>query len=270
MKILAIDTSGLVGAVAVSDGDILLSQFSIQYKTTHSEILMPMLDDIREKVHLDLKSIDAIAVAMGPGSFTGLRICVATAKGLGLATGLPMVGVKTLEGLAYIFEGTDCLVCPMMDARRNQVYTGVYAFEKKDAQKKEDGSDKNAGSVEDAKSAVENAESPEYCLKVLEDQQAVAIEEILEKVNALGRKVIFLGDGVPVHKKKIEELVKVDYRLAPAHRLYQSASALGRCALSYIREGRVCSATDLLPEYLRLSQAEREKLARGESIVPEE
>ena len=85
MKILAIDTSGLVGAVAVSDGDMLLSQFLIQYKTTHSEILMPMLDDICKKVHLDLSTIDAIAVAKGPGSFTGLRIGSATAKGLALA-----------------------------------------------------------------------------------------------------------------------------------------------------------------------------------------
>ncbi|MBQ6415061.1 MAG: tRNA (adenosine(37)-N6)-threonylcarbamoyltransferase complex dimerization subunit type 1 TsaB, partial [Butyrivibrio sp.] len=128
MKILAIDTSGLVGAVAVSDGDMLLSQFLIQYKTTHSEILMPMLDDICRKVHLDLSTIDAIAVAKGPGSFTGLRIGSATAKGLALALNKPIIAIPTVDGIAYNLYGVEKIICPMMDAKRNQVYTGLYTF----------------------------------------------------------------------------------------------------------------------------------------------
>ena len=104
MKILSIDTSGLVGAVAVSDGDMLVSQFSVQYKTTHSEILMPMLDDICKKINLDLSTIDAIAVAEGPGSFTGLRIGSATAKGLALALDKPIIPVPTVDGIAR-FDG---------------------------------------------------------------------------------------------------------------------------------------------------------------------
>ena len=121
MKILAIDTSGLVGTVAISDGDILTAQFSIQYKTTHSQILMPMLDDIRKKTDLDLSTIDAIAVAKGPGSFTGLRIGSATAKGLALALDKPIIPIPTLDGIAYNLYGMEKIICPMMDARMNLV-----------------------------------------------------------------------------------------------------------------------------------------------------
>ena len=265
MKILAIDGSGMAASVAVLTEDCVLAEYTMNYKKTHSQTLLPMISELMNSLGTEVGEMDYIAVSNGPGSFTGLRICVATAKGLGLATGLPLVGVKTLEGLAYNFEGTDCLICPMMDARRNQVYTGIYSFENTDARKNEAAADDSKKSE-----AANDLGKPGYRLNVIEDQQAVAIEEILEKVNALGKKVIFLGDGVPVQKKIIEELIKVEYSLAPAHRLYQSASSLGRCALSYIREGRTCGAAELLPEYLRLSQAEREKLARGESIVPEE
>ena len=111
MKILSIDTSGLVGAVAVSDGDMLLSQFSIQYKTTHSEILMPMMEDICKKVHLDLSTIDAIAVAKGPGSFTGLRIGSAKAKGLALALNKPIIAVPTVDGIAYQIKFEKATFC---------------------------------------------------------------------------------------------------------------------------------------------------------------
>ena len=128
MKILGIDTSGLVGTVAIADGDLLTAQFSIQYKTTHSEILMPMLEDISKKINLDLKTIDAIAIAKGPGSFTGLRIGSATVKGLALALNKPVIAVPTVDALAYNLYGNEKIICPMMDARRNQVYTGIYTF----------------------------------------------------------------------------------------------------------------------------------------------
>ena len=118
MKILAIDTSGLVGSVAISDGDILTALFSIQYKTTHSQILMPMISDIADKINLDLKSVDAIAIARGPGSFTGLRIGSATAKGLALAIDKPIIPIPTVDALAYNLYGNEKIICPMMDAKR--------------------------------------------------------------------------------------------------------------------------------------------------------
>ena len=129
MKILAIDSSGLVASVAVVEDETLLAEFTIDYKKTHSQTLLPMLDQMAKMIELDLNSIDAIAVAGGPGSFTGLRIGSATAKGLGLALDKPLLHIPTVDALAYNLYGVETLICPIMDARRNQVYTGVYRFE---------------------------------------------------------------------------------------------------------------------------------------------
>ena len=128
MRVLAIDTSGLVASVALVEDDVLRAEFTTNDKKTHSQTLLPMLEQLRQMISLELDTIDVIAIAAGPGSFTGLRIGSATAKGLGLALGKPLVEVPTLEGLAYNLYGTDKLVCPMMDARRNQVYTGLYEY----------------------------------------------------------------------------------------------------------------------------------------------
>ena len=137
MKILALDSSGLVASAAIVEDDVLIAEYTTDYKKTHSQTLLPMLDEIRQMIDLDLHTIDAIAISAGPGSFTGLRIGAATAKGLGLALNLPLVEVPTLEGLAFNLWGTDKLVCPIMDARRNQVYTGIYEFCKEEIPEKE-------------------------------------------------------------------------------------------------------------------------------------
>ena len=126
MKILALDSSGLVASVALTEEDALIAEYTIQYKKTHSQTLLPMLEEIRRMVELDMDTVDAVAVAAGPGSFTGLRIGSATAKGLAFAMEKPVIPVPTLEGLAWQMYGTDALVCPIMDARRSQVYTGLY------------------------------------------------------------------------------------------------------------------------------------------------
>ena len=130
MKILALDSSGLVASVALIQDETLVAEYTMNYKKTHSQTLLPMLDEIKKAVDLDLETLDAIAVAAGPGSFTGLRIGSATAKGLGLALDKPLIPVPTLEALAYNLYDTpeDTLICPIMDARRKQVYTGIYAF----------------------------------------------------------------------------------------------------------------------------------------------
>ena len=238
MKILGIDTSGLVGAVAIADGDLLLSQFSIQYKTTHSEILMPMLDDICKKIHLDLKSIDAIAVAKGPGSFTGLRIGSATAKGLALALDKPIIPIPTVDGIAYNLYGVEKIICPMMDARRNQVYTGLYTFV--------------AGTPE-GKSLERKFE-----MQIIHEQFATSVEDIASRINEIGKPVVLLGDGVPVYRDQIDKLLKVPYSIAPMHQNRQNAAALVSLAMQYASEGRMVSADEFAPDYLRLSQAERE------------
>ena len=122
MKILGLDSSGLVASVAIVEDNDLKGEYTVNYKKTHSQTLLPMLDEVAKMIELDLNSIDAIAVSGGPGSFTGLRIGSATAKGLGLALNKPIISVPTLEGIACNFYGTDAIICPMMDARRQQVY----------------------------------------------------------------------------------------------------------------------------------------------------
>ena len=157
MRILALDSSGLVASVAIVEKDQkdeqLIAEYTVNYKKTHSQTLLPMLDEVAKMTELDMSTIDAIAVAGGPGSFTGLRIGSATAKGLGLALKKPLIHIPTLEGLAYNLCGTNAIVCPIMDARRRQVYTGIYRFEGEK-------------------------------LIVLEDQMAIGIEELGEKLKA--------------------------------------------------------------------------------------
>ena len=125
MKIIAIDSSGLVASAAIVEDDKLVGEYNIQHKKTHSQTLLPMLNELKTMVELDLATVDAIALAAGPGSFTGLRIGSATAKGLGFTLNVPLVEIPTLDGLACNLYGTDKLVCPIMDARRDQVYTGI-------------------------------------------------------------------------------------------------------------------------------------------------
>lgn len=231
MKILGMDSSGLVASVAIVEDDVLCAEYTTDYKKTHSQTLLPMLDELRNMIELDLESVDAIAIASGPGSFTGLRIGAATAKGLGLALDKPLVEVPTLEGLAYNLWGTDKLICPLMDARRNQVYTGIYEF---------------------------LPTGQDFKLHAVESQCAVDIAEILTKINAMGRAVIFLGDGVPVYRKVIGEELQVPYMFAPAGNNRQRAASVAALGAVYFAQGKTVTAAEHEPEYLRKSQAERE------------
>ncbi len=231
MRLLALDSSGLVASVALVDEDELIAEYTVQYKKTHSQTLLPMLDEITRMVELDLSTVDAVAVAAGPGSFTGLRIGSATAKGLAYALDKPIVPVPTVEGLAYRMYGTDSIVCPIMDARRSQVYTGIYEFVYEDNQ---------------------------YFLHTIKAQCATAFDDIAEKLNELGRRVVFLGDGVPVFREHMADVMKVPYTLAPAHCNRQSAACIAALGVVYYKQGKTESAAQHTPEYLRLSQAERE------------
>lgn len=231
MKILGLDSSGLVAGVAVVEDGVLLAEYTTDYKKTHSQTLLPMLDELRNMIELDMNTLDAIAVASGPGSFTGLRIGSATAKGLGLALKKPLVEVPTLEGLAWNLWGTDRVVCPLMDARRNQVYTAAYEF---------------VPAGED------------FELKALIPQSPWDIAVMLDKLNELGRPVIFLGDGVPVYLEIIREKTRVEYSFAPAGNNRQRAGSVAALGAVYCALGKTVDAADHHPEYLRKSQAERE------------
>lgn len=229
MKILALDSSGNVASAAVTENNTLIAEYTINHKKTHSQTLMGMLDEIVKMTELDLKDLDAFAVAAGPGSFTGLRIGSATVKGLAMALDKPVIGVPTVDALAYNIYGFDGVICPLMDARRSQVYTGLYTF----------------------------ADSCEF--SVIKEQCAVAIEEIIEEVNARGEKTVFLGDGVPVHRETLAKLLKVPYSFAPAHIGLQNAASLASLAEIRYGKGMYESAAEHAPDYLRVSQAERER-----------
>ncbi len=237
MRILALESSGLVAGVAVVEGDpehaVTVAEYTVNYKKTHSQTLLPMLDEAARMIELNLTELDAVAVAAGPGSFTGLRIGSATAKGLGLALDKPLISVPTLHGLAYNLCGAEGIVCPIMDARRGQVYTGIYEF---------------AGNE----------------LVVLHDQAAVGIEELGELLHAYDRRVIFLGDGVPVFREALAKRIMADREIlfAPANQNRQRAASVGALALRYYAAGKTETAAEHKPEYLRVPQAERERRAR--------
>ena len=253
MRVLAIDSSGLTATVAVVEETQTVAEYTINYKKTHSQTLLPMIDEVVKLTELDLGTINAIAVAGGPGSFTGLRIGSATAKGLGLALNKPLIHVPTVDGLAYNVFGCEDIICPIMDARRNQVYTGIYTFSKKAGEK-------------------EGRNLVEPVFQVIKMQMAVSIEELAERLNRYRRPVVFLGDGVPVYENVLAEKLTVPYSFAPAYMNRQRAAVVGTLAIQYYKSGKFETAEEHRPDYLRVSQAERERAQRekeAEIIVRE-
>jgi tRNA threonylcarbamoyl adenosine modification protein YeaZ len=231
MKLLVLESSGLVASVALMEENSMICEFTMNHKKTHSQTLLPMVDEMMKITGFNKKELDAVAISKGPGSFTGLRIGSATAKGLAQALNIPVVSISSLEGLAANLYGTSDLICPIMDARRSQVYAGIFQYEGER-------------------------------LETRMEDDAIAVADLIEILNQKGEPVIFLGDGVPVYEKLLEEGLKVPYRFAPAHMNRQRAGAVGVLAVQYYKEGKVESSRDHKPEYLRKSQAERELLEK--------
>ena len=230
MRILGIESSSLVASVAIVEDETTMAEYTVNFKKTHSQTLLPMIDEMVKLLEIDLSTVDAIAVSGGPGSFTGLRIGSATAKGLGLALHKPLIHVPTLDATAYNLYGTEALICPIMDARRNQVYTGIYRFRES--------------------------------FEIVHGQDAMDIDELIGILNSMGEPVIFLGDGVPVFRSRIEETLTVRALFAPAHVNRQRASAVAALGAVYFKEGKTETAMEHKPDYLRKSQAEREREER--------
>ena len=243
--ILGIDSSGLTASVAIldEDNDIVTAQYTVNLKKTHSETLLPMIDEIFRLTGMVKKEISTVAVAAGPGSFTGLRIGGAAAKGIASALDIPVAAVPTVDGLAYNCYGFGGYVCPLMDARRQQTYTGIYEFVA------ESGSMNNVG----------------YSMNAILPQCAIGIEELIQRLNDAGdsdTEVMLLGDGVPVFKEIIDRNLILPHCYAPAHMNRQSAAAIARLGAIYVKRGQTVSAASFAPEYLRQSQAEREALEK--------
>lgn len=230
MKILAIDSSGMTASAAVAVKEAVLAEYTTNYKKTHSQTLLPMIDEIVKMTETDLTELDAIAVTAGPGSFTGLRIGSATAKGLAQALGKPLIAVPTTEMLAWNLCGSESLICPLMDARRSQVYTGLYRWNKEKG-----------------------------VMDCLLEQRAGAVEDIVSEINRIREPVIYLGDGVDAYKTVLEQKTAVPFSFAPLHMSRQRAASLAACAFSYAERGIMQDAAEFAPIYLRKPQAERER-----------
>jgi len=221
MLILSIDTTGgACSAALIENGKILCEEY-LHDRMTHSQNLMPLTDACFEKTGKSISDVDAFAVVTGPGSFTGVRIGVCAAKGFAQVTDKPIIAIDTLELLAQNVVGFDGIVCPILDARRGQVYTAFFR----------------------------NGER-------LSDDFAADIAEVTEKLR--GEKVLFLGDGAPVLREKILTVLP-EAQFAPEYLNYQHAGFAAAIAAKKLSNGETCSAHNLLPNYLRDSQAEQQK-----------
>ena len=231
MRILAIDSSSMVATVAVVTDDVLTAEYTINFKKTHSQTLLPMIDEMTKQIELDMNTIDAIAIAGGPGYYTGLRIGSATAKGMGLALDIPIINVPTMDALAYNLFSSQYIVCPIMDARRQQVYTGIYRF---------------CGTE----------------MEIIRPQCIMMIQDLIYELDKIGRPVMFLGDATTVDREIIDATMATEHHYAPASMNRQKASSLAALATQYYQVGKIENADEHSPEYLRLSQAERELKAK--------
>lgn len=245
MKILAIDSSGMPASAAIVEDGMLVAEYTVHYKKTHSQTLLPMIDEISRMTMLDKSTLDAIAVAGGPGSFTGLRIGSATAKGIGLALDIPIVNVPTLEALAANYHGSEDLICPMLDARRSEVFAGIYTYE------------------EDPEAVIADGMS----MRVLMDQAPLPAEKLCGKLNFLyeqtGKKAVLLGDGAAAYRELLDRYLLCPHMYAPANLCEQHASSAAVRAEEMLSMGKTETAAEHRPIYLRVSQAER---VRAEKI----
>lgn len=226
MLMLAFESSAKAASVALAEDGRLISQYSQCSGLTHSRTLLPMAEDMLKNAELRLEDVGLFAVAHGPGSFTGIRIGVSTVKGLAWAADKPCVGVSTLEAMAFHGLAAGGCICPVMDARRGQVYNALFRIEDGRPQR-------------------------------LTEDRPIALPELEAELRALESPVFLVGDGAELTGKYLRDR-GVAYRMAPENLRYQSAWGVAMAAA----DKSPGSADSLLPVYLRLSQAERERQAR--------
>ncbi len=230
MKILALDSTAVVASLAVCEDEKLLSVFTVNNGNTHSETLLPMVESSLKLLGLSANDIDLFALSEGPGSFTGVRIGAATVKGLAFGKDKPCVGVSTLEALAQNLSGFNGIICPAMNARRNQVYTAI--FQCKDGE-----------------------------IERLTEDMAIAVTELEDKLETYDLPIYLCGDGdFLLYESKTR---KKDYGFVPEPLRYQNGYSVCKCAFAKYNAGKVKTDLAIAPTYLRPSQAER---TRNEKI----
>ena len=223
MKILALDSTAKTSTVAVLENDSLLGLYSVNIQNTHSETLLPMVKSLLESLRLTNEDIDAYAVSEGPGSFTGVRIGVATVKALAFGRNKPCVGVSTIEALKENLEGFSGVICPIMNARRGQVYTGAFL----------------------------NGER-------FVDDCCMMLNDLIPMLTEKGEPIYFVGDGYEL----IQNMEITNLKNTPELLRYQNAFSVGKIAYKKLQNSEYVTDTDLRVEYLRKAQAEREREER--------
>lgn len=235
MRVLAVDTSSNVASVAVMEDELLLGEYTLNHKKTHSQKIMVMIDRLLCDLELRAEDIDIFAAAVGPGSFTGLRIGVATVKALAHATGKRVVSVGTLEALAYNVPYAEHIIVPIMDARRNNVFTASYIWDEG--------------------------------FKEIGESEGITIEECIDACSDF-LDTIFVGDGARVHKDYIKERLG-EHAIFPHGGVTNSkASSVAAIAMERAKNGETQSYLEMKPYYIKKSQAEKEleeKIHKGEN-----
>ncbi len=227
MHILGIDTCCMAATSAVITDDRLVAQVVQNNNKTHSQSIMPMIDFMLKQTELSINDIDGFAVAVGPGSFTGVRIGVATIKALAHPFNKPCIPVSTLEALAFNVAPFDGIICPLLDARRNQVYTATFL----------------------------NSER-------LTEDRAVSVEELIDELKSSDKNIIFVGDGIGAYGDEIKSALGDKAIFASRTLRMNLASSVAELGYEKMLKGETVSYSDLKPTYLRMSQAERERLER--------
>lgn len=230
MKILALETSAVTASVAVTEDETLLAQSFQNSGLTHSATLMPMVADLLKNTGLKLEEMDVIAVSAGPGSFTGIRIGVAAAKGLAWPQEKPCAPCSTLESMAWQCAHMGGEICAVMDARRKQVYNARFRAER-------------------------------GILTRLTEDRAISVEELLEELKNAEGPITLVGDGAKLCQTALDA-AGIPAVTAPPHLAYQTAWGVARAALELARADKLVPAAQMTPQYHRLSQAERERLER--------
>ncbi len=232
MLVLSVDSSYSTATCALIKDDKILAEINLNDKKQHSVILMRLIDSILKEYEIDINDIDAFIISRGPGSFTGLRIGMATLKGLAFASKKPLISVSTLDALAYNSISFQGIICPIMDALRDNIYTCLYKNENNN-------------------------------LTPLIKEQCLNINELITILKEQTLPIIFVGDGVAKHKEFLQENIPNSF-FAPNHSNFPKASSVGELGIKKINDGVIENIDSINPIYLRKSQAEREYEKRME------
>ncbi len=227
--ILAIENSGMCGSVALVSGGHCIAEQSLFSRLTHSKRLLHTIERVMHESGVEWPQLGAIAISLGPGSFTGLRIGLSTVKGLSFAASIPLIGVPTLDALACQLEYTGKFVCPIIDARKQEVYTAFYRSDKKGVMRRQS------------------------------DYLVISAENLAKMIH---EPTIFVGDGIAVHGELLRERLGEQAVFAPDHLYFARASAVGFLALAYWRQKEFLNPASCTPLYVRASDAEINLLAK--------